>query len=67
MVALSLPTNVLASANLHIDITDEFIAVVRRRLVEAKDPFVRDSLNDLLATLQEQRDNLQLVPERVAA
>lgn len=51
--------DVLASATLHLDVLEEFIAVVRRRMAATTDAFARDSLNDLLLSLTEQRDSYQ--------
>lgn len=51
--------DVLASATLHLDVLEEFIAVVRRRLTATTDAFARDSLTDLLLSLTEQRDSYQ--------
>lgn len=51
--------DVLASATLHLDVLEEFIAVVRRRLASTTDTFARDSLTDLLLNLTEQRDSYQ--------
>jgi hypothetical protein len=61
--------DVLASATLHLDVLEEFIAVVRRRMATTTDSFARDSLNDLLLSLTEQRDSYQALamPAIVAA
>ncbi|MFS2013612.1 hypothetical protein ACCD06_27725 [Azospirillum sp. CT11-132] len=58
-IAAPIAKDVLASATLHLDVLEEFIAVVRRRMASATDSFARDSLNDLLLSLTEQRDSYQ--------
>lgn len=58
-IAAPIAQDVLASATLHLDVLEEFIAVVRRRMASATDSFARDSLNDLLLSLTEQRDSYQ--------
>lgn len=67
--AAPIAKDVLASATLHLDVLEEFIAVVRRRMASATDSFARDSLNDLLLSLTEQRDSYQALamPAIVAA
>ena len=51
--------DVLASATLHLEVLEEFIAVVHRRMGATTDAFARDSLTDLLLSLTEQRDSYQ--------
>lgn len=58
-IAAPIAKDVLASATLHLDVLEEFIAVVRRRMASTTDTFARDSLNDLLLSLTEQRDSYQ--------
>lgn len=58
-IAAPIAEDVLASATLHLDVLEEFIAVVRRRLTATTDAFARDSLTDLLLNLTEQRDSYQ--------
>jgi hypothetical protein len=58
-IAAPIAQDVLASATLHLDVLEEFIAVVRRRLASTTDTFARDSLTDLLLNLTEQRDGYQ--------
>lgn len=58
-IAAPIAQDVLASATLHLDVLEEFIAVVRRRLASTTDTFARDSLTDLLLSLTEQRDSYQ--------
>lgn len=67
--AAPIAQDVLASATLHLDVLEEFIAVVRRRLASTTDTFARDSLTDLLLNLTEQRDSYQAltVPATVSA
>ncbi|HYE53045.1 MAG TPA: hypothetical protein VEB20_25835 [Azospirillaceae bacterium] len=64
---LTLARNVQAAANLHIDIIDEFISIVRGKMADTAEPFVRDSLNELLVSLREQRDAHLLMAEPLAA
>ena len=58
-IAAPIAQDVLASATLHLDVLEEFIAVVRRRMASTTDTFARDSLTDLLLSLTEQRDSYQ--------
>ncbi|AWB08098.1 hypothetical protein A6A40_23980 (plasmid) [Azospirillum humicireducens] len=58
-IAAPIAKDVLASAALHLDVLEEFIGVVRRKLAATTDPFARDSLTDLLLSLTEQRDGYQ--------
>ena len=48
--------NVFASASLHLDVVDEFIAIAQSKLNGTTSEFARDSLTDLLAGLTEQRE-----------
>ena len=48
--------NVFASASLHLDVVDEFITITQSKLTDASSDFTRDSLNDLLSGLNEQRE-----------
>ncbi|CBS91536.1 hypothetical protein [Azospirillum lipoferum] len=68
-IAAPIAKDVLASAALHLEVLEEFIAVVRRRLAASDDAFARDSLNDLLLSLTEQRDGYQAltVPATIRA
>ncbi|WP_372400652.1 hypothetical protein ABMY26_35490 (plasmid) [Azospirillum sp. HJ39] len=59
--------DVLASATLHLDVLEEFIGVVRRKLTVTNDAFARDSLTDLLLNLTEQRDGYQALTNLPAA
>ena len=58
-IAAPIAKDVLASATLHLDVLEEFIAVVRRRMASATDSIARGSLNDLQLSLTEQRDSYQ--------
>ncbi|MCM8738724.1 hypothetical protein M5E06_31995 [Azospirillum sp. A1-3] len=58
-IAAPIAQDVLAAATLHLDVLEEFIAVVRRRMASTTDTFARDSLTDLLLNLTEQRDGYQ--------
>ncbi|MBP2303219.1 hypothetical protein [Azospirillum picis] len=57
--AAPVATDLLAAAVLHLEVLEEFIAVVRRKLAATTDAFARDSLSDLLVSLSEQRDVYQ--------
>lgn len=52
--------DVIAAASLHLSILDEFINTVQKKLDETVNPFVRDSLADLLASLRDQREGYSL-------
>ncbi|CAO3363730.1 hypothetical protein [Azospirillum palustre] len=53
--------NVFASASLHLDVVDEFIAIAQSKLDGSSSEFTRDSLTDLLAGLTEQRETYRSV------
>ena len=53
--------NVFASASLHLDVVDEFIAISQSKLDGSSSEFTRDSLTDLLAGLTEQRETYRSV------
>lgn len=53
--------NVFASASLHLDVVDEFIAITQSKLNGATSEFTRDSLTDLLSGLTEQREAYRAV------
>lgn len=53
--------NVFASASLHLDVVDEFIAITQSKLNGATSEFTRDSLTDLLSSLTEQRETYRTV------
>ncbi len=53
--------NVFASASLHLDVVDEFIAITQSKLNGATSEFTRDSLTDLLSGLTEQRETYRTV------
>lgn len=52
---------VFASASLHLDVVDEFIAITQSKLNGSISDFTRDSLTDLLAGLTEQRETYRAV------
>lgn len=66
MQVLSFSGEVARSANLHLSVLDEFIAVVQRKLSETANPFARDSLSDMLADLIEQRGGYLALAEPAA-
>lgn len=53
--------NVFASASLHLDVVDEFIAITQSKLNGATSEFTHDSLTDLLSSLTEQRETYRAV------
>lgn len=48
--------DILGAASLHLEVLDAFIAVARDKMAGTSNPFARDSLNDLLGSLAEQRE-----------
>lgn len=66
-IAAPIAKDVLASATLHLEVLEEFIGVVRRKLAATTDTFARDSLTDLLLNLTEQRDGYQALTTLPAA
>ncbi|PWC40616.1 hypothetical protein [Azospirillum sp. TSO35-2] len=52
---------IFASSALHLDVVDEFIAITQAKLAATTSDFARDSLNDLLAGLTEQRETYRAV------
>lgn len=61
-------SEIFSAATVHLGVLDEFIAVVEGKLAETVNPFARDSLGDLLASLTEQRETYlaQGLPNRIA-
>ncbi|AWK90222.1 hypothetical protein [Azospirillum thermophilum] len=59
-------SDIFTAANLHLSVLDEFIAIVQSKLAETVNPFARDSLNDLLANLTEQRDSYLMLADSIA-
>ncbi|MGQ9366763.1 hypothetical protein [Azospirillum sp. ST 5-10] len=47
---------VKASSQVHVALLDDFIRVTKEKLAANEDPFVRDSLADLLSSLRDERD-----------
>ena len=58
---------VFAAAQIHQDLLDEFIAATEAKMAATVNPFARESLVDLLASLNEQRDSYVLVAPLQAA
>ncbi|WP_143268233.1 hypothetical protein [Azospirillum agricola] len=56
MTKTNFSSEIFSAATLHLDVLDEFIAVVQGKLVATDNAFARDSLTDLLANLTEQRE-----------
>jgi len=56
MTKTAFSTEIFSAAALHLDVLDEFIAVVQGRLAGTDNAFARDSLTDLLANLTDQRE-----------
>lgn len=61
MTKTDFSTEIFTAAALHLDVTDEFIAIAQAKLADAGTGFARDSLTDLLAGLTEQRDGYRAV------
>ncbi|SMH41423.1 hypothetical protein [Azospirillum agricola] len=59
--------DIFAAVALHLDVLDRFITVVQGRLAVADDPFVRDSLADLLMDLNDQHDAYLVAESQVVA
>ncbi|WP_448207326.1 hypothetical protein [Azospirillum sp. sgz302134] len=55
MIATANVEMVTTSSRVHISLVDEFIQITQNKIDGQKDPFVRESLYDLLATLREER------------
>ncbi|HYG87339.1 MAG TPA: hypothetical protein VD978_13860 [Azospirillum sp.] len=66
MRTLALSNDVVVAARTHLNILDEHIAVVQKKLEETVNPFARDSLKDLLGNLADQRDSYVAVTELAA-
>lgn len=49
-------SDILCAATLHLEVLDAFIAVARDKMAGTANPFARDSLNDLVGSLAEQRE-----------
>jgi hypothetical protein len=60
MSKIECAASIFASASLHLDVVDEFIAITQSKLDGSSD-FTRDSLADLLAGLTEQRETYRSV------
>lgn len=60
MSKIECAASIFASASLHLDVVDEFIAITQSKLDGSSD-FTRDSLTDLLAGLTEQRETYRSV------
>jgi len=56
MSKIECAASIFASASLHLDVVDEFIAITQSKLDGSTSDFTRDSLADLLAGLTEQRE-----------
>ena len=54
MLSLSSP-DLSDSSHLHLTVLEEFIEITQRKLEETTNPFIRDSLQDLLNSLADQR------------
>ena len=55
MIAAISAEKVTSSSRVHIALVDEFIQLTQNKIEAQNDPFVRESLYDLLATLREER------------
>ncbi|MBP2303218.1 hypothetical protein [Azospirillum picis] len=47
---------IFAAASLHLNVVDDFIAIAQAKLATVTGEFARDSMADLLAGLDEQRE-----------
>lgn len=57
MTTKSIPaSDILCAATLHLEVLESFIGVARDRMAATTNAFARDSLNDLLGNLVEQRE-----------
>lgn len=61
MSKIECAASIFASASLHLDVVDEFIAITQSKLDGSSSDFTRDSLADLLAGLTEQRETYRAV------
>ncbi|WP_391346180.1 hypothetical protein [Azospirillum sp. A23] len=61
MSKIECAASIFASASLHLDMVDEFIAITQSKLDGSTSDFTRDSLTDLLAGLTEQRETYRSV------
>ncbi|PGH59324.1 hypothetical protein CRT60_01455 [Azospirillum palustre] len=61
MSKIECAASIFASASLHLDVVDEFIAITQSKLDGSSSDFTRDSLADLLAGLTEQRETYRTV------
>lgn len=61
MSKIECAASIFASASLHLDVVDEFIAITQSKLDGSTSEFTRDSLADLLAGLTEQRETYRSV------
>ncbi|WP_207458037.1 hypothetical protein [Azospirillum sp. SYSU D00513] len=55
MTTASFSNDIFISSEVHLNVIDEFVTITQRRLDETSDSYARDSLRDLLNTLEEQR------------
>jgi hypothetical protein len=63
MTTPALSNDILAATTLHLDVLDDFIAVVQDKLSATDAAFARDSLGDLLVNLADQRDGYRAFAE----
>lgn len=55
MLIATAAEQITSSSRVHIALVDEFIQLAQNRIDGQNDPFVRESLCDLLSTLREER------------
>lgn len=55
MIDITSSEKVTTSSRIHIALVDEFIQMTQQSMDAQDDAFVRESLNDLLATLRDER------------
>ena len=55
MLIATATEQITSSSRVHIALVDEFIQLTQNRIDGQNDPFIRESLCDLLSTLREER------------
>ncbi|KAA0683469.1 hypothetical protein [Roseomonas genomospecies 6] len=55
MLIATTTEQITSSSRVHIALVDEFIQLTQNRIDGQNDPFIRESLCDLLSTLREER------------
>lgn len=55
MITATTAEKITSSSQIHIALLNEFIQLTQDKVDSQKDPFIRESLNDLLGALREER------------